>query len=240
MDPQNRLAAGRIGESDMTLAFDDDLDAQHRTTAGDRESGRPGLGVATLQPFDQPRAEKAVRELLLALGEDPDREGLADTPARVARALAEMTSGLRESPARHLSRVFAEGVEDLVVVRDIEFHSLCEHHFLPFVGKAHVAYLPTGGRVVGLSKIARTVDTFARRPQVQERLTAQIADAVEHHLGARAVAVQLESEHFCMKVRGVKKGEARMTTVAWRGDWKKYPSSRAEIAALLRSRGRDE
>lgn len=192
---------------------------------------------ASPRPFDHARAERAVRELLLALGEDPAREGLRDTPARVARAFAELTGGLREDVGHHLARVFAEGTDELVVVRDIELHSLCEHHLLPFMGRAHVAYLPAGGKVVGLSKLARTVETLARRPQVQERLTAQIADALEHHLGAVAVGVQLESEHLCMKVRGVRQRDARMTTVAWRGRWKTEAGARAEVAALLRGRG---
>jgi len=189
------------------------------------------------QRFDQPRAERAVRELLLAIGEDPGREGLRDTPARVARAFAEMTGGLRDDPERHLERVFAEGTDELVVVRDIDFSSLCEHHLLPFMGRAHIAYLPADGRVVGLSKLARTVEVLARRPQVQERLTAQIADAIAGHLGALAVGVQLESEHLCMKVRGVRQGAARMTTVAWRGRWKAEAGERAEVAALLRAGG---
>ena len=185
-------------------------------------------------PVDQERLARAVRELLLAIGEDPEREGLLETPERVARAFAEMCSGLREDPAVHLGRVFQEGVEDVVVVRDIELHSLCEHHLLPFTGRAHIAYLPAGGRVVGLSKLARTVDVFARRPQVQERLTAQIADAISRHLAPRAVAVQVESEHFCMRMRGAKKSGASMITVAWRGEWKHDATARAEIAELLR------
>ncbi len=190
-----------------------------------------------LRPFDHARAERAVRELLLALGEDPAREGLRDTPARVARAFAELTAGLRDDPGRHLARVFAEGTDELVVVRDIGFHSLCEHHLLPFSGRAHVAYLPAEGRVVGLSKLARTVEVLARRPQVQERLTAQVADAIAHHLGAGAVGVQLESTHLCMTVRGVRQPEATMTTVAWRGAWRSDAAARAEVAALLRQRG---
>jgi GTP cyclohydrolase I len=188
----------------------------------------------TPPPVDQERLARAVRELLLAIGEDPDREGLVDTPARVARAFVELCSGLREDPAVHLGRVFQEGVEDVVVVRDVELHSICEHHLLPFSGRAHVAYLPAGGRVVGLSKLARTIDVFARRPQVQERLTAQIADAIAQHLSPRAVAVQVESEHFCMRMRGAKKSGASMVTVAWRGEWKHDASGRAEIAELFK------
>lgn len=177
-----------------------------------------------------------MRELLCAMGEDPGREGLRDTPGRVARAFAEMTAGLREDVAPHLGRVFAEGTDEVVVVRDIDFHSLCEHHLLPFSGRAHVAYLPADGRVVGLSKLARTVEVFARRPQVQERLTAQIADAIAGHLGAAAVGVLVESEHLCMQVRGVRQRDASMVTLAWRGRWKTDASLRAEIAPLLTRR----
>jgi GTP cyclohydrolase I len=187
-------------------------------------------------PVDQERVQRAVRELLLAIGEDPDRAGLVDTPARVGRAFVELVGGLREDPAVHLGRVFDEGAEDVVVVRDIELASLCEHHLLPFTGRAHVAYLPANGRVVGLSKLARTVDVFARRPQVQERLTAQIADAIARHLAPRAVAVRIESEHFCMKMRGAKKSGASMVTVAWRGEWKQDAAARAEISELLLSK----
>ncbi len=186
-------------------------------------------------PVDQERLARAVREMLVAIGENPDREGLLETPARVARAFVEMCSGLREDPAAHLGRVFQEGVEDVVVVRDIELHSLCEHHLLPFSGRAHVAYLPANGRVVGLSKLARTVDVFARRPQVQERLTAQIADAIARHLQPRAVAVQIESEHFCMRMRGAKKSGASMLTVAWRGEWKHDATARTEVSELLKT-----
>ena len=187
--------------------------------------------------FDHARAERAVRELLIAIGEDPTREGLRDTPARVARAFAELTGGLREDVATHLGRVFNEGTDELVVVRGIEVRSMCEHHLLPFMGKAHIAYLPAEGRVVGLSKLARTVEVLARRPQVQERLTAQIADAISEHLSALAVGVMIESEHLCMKVRGARQPDASMTTVAWRGRWKADRPERAEVAALLRGRG---
>ena len=191
--------------------------------------------AAAAPVVDLARAERAVRELLLALGEDPTREGLRDTPARVARAFAELTGGLRDDPARHLARVFDEGSDELVVVRDISFDSLCEHHLLPFSGRAHVAYLPEGGRIVGLSKLARTVEVFARRPQVQERLTAQIADAISEHLQAAAVGVLIESQHLCMKVRGVRQQNASMTTTAWRGRWRVDAARRAEVAPRLRS-----
>lgn len=177
------------------------------------------LAESNGKPVDLARIAKAVREILAAVGEDPDREGLADTPSRVARSYAELLSGLREDPATHLSRQFEhEGrADDFVVVRDISFQSMCEHHLLPFRGKAHVAYLPAGGKVVGLSKIARTVDVFARRPQLQERLTANIADAIADHLGARGVAVVATAEHLCMQLRGARKQEADMVTTAFRG-----------------------
>jgi GTP cyclohydrolase I len=188
----------------------------------------------TPRGFDQSRAERAVRELLIAIGEDPARDGLRDTPARVARAFAELTAGMRDDVTRHLSRVFDEGADELVVVRDLRFHSLCEHHLMPFSGRAHIAYLPAEGRVVGVSKLARTVEVFARRPQIQERLTAQIADALAHHLHAPAVGVSIASEHLCMKVRGIRQDEASMITTAWRGRWKFDSARRTEVAPLLR------
>ncbi len=188
-------------------------------------------------PVDLPRIERAVREILIAVGEDPDRDGLVETPARVARAYREIFAGLRETPDQHLGRVFEHrsSGDDLVMVRDIEFHSLCEHHLLPFHGTAQVAYLPDKGRVVGLSKIARTVDVFARRPQLQERLTADIADAIASHLGARGVAVIVRAEHMCMKMRGVGKHRPDMLTTAFRGLLERNASLRAEALSLLRS-----
>ncbi|MEP6860195.1 MAG: GTP cyclohydrolase I FolE [Deltaproteobacteria bacterium] len=186
---------------------------------------------------DLPRIARAVREILAAIGEDPDREGLADTPGRVARAYRDLTSGIGEDPGDHLGTIFYEGGDDLVVVRGIELYSLCEHHMLPFSGVAHVAYLPSGGRVVGLSKIARAVDTFARRLQVQERLTRQVADAMVTHLEPRGVSVVIESEHMCMKMRGVEKQGATMTTVAHRGVFANDAATRADVMALLRAPG---
>lgn len=200
------------------------------------EAHDPDEPAAARPPFDHARAERAVRELLLAIGEDPAREGLRDTPARVARAFAELTGGLHDDPARHLARVFSEGSDDIVVVRDIDFWSLCEHHLLPFTGRAHVAYRPQHGKVVGLSKLARTVEVLARRPQVQERLTREVADAIEQHLDAAAVGVLIESEHLCMQARGVRQHAASMTTLAWRGRWRNENQQRAEVAALLRGR----
>lgn len=171
------------------------------------------------RPVDLPRIERAVREILAAVGEDPDREGLAETPARVARSYAELLAGLRDDASRHLARTFEHEAagDDLVVVREIDFQSMCEHHLLPFRGRAHVAYLPANGRVVGLSKIARTVDVFARRPQLQERLCANVADAIAEHLGARGVAVVMSAEHLCMQLRGARKQDADMVTTAFRG-----------------------
>lgn len=183
---------------------------------------------------DLPRIAAAVRELLVAIGEDPDREGLADTPARVARAYRDLTAGIGEDPGDHLRTIFHEGGDELVCVRGIEFHSLCEHHLLPFTGTAHVAYLPSGGRVVGLSKVARAVETFARRLQVQERLTRQVADALVEHLEPRGALVVIESAHMCMQMRGVEKSGASMLTVAHRGVFTDDAALRAETLALLR------
>ena len=205
------------------------------STAG-RLAAVPDHGKAP-RVVDLPRIARAVREILIAIGEDPDREGLLDTPARVARAYRDLTTGLDESPAKHLSTVFNEGGDELVLVKGIEFHSLCEHHMLPFAGIAHVAYLPADGRVVGLSKIARTVETFARRLQVQERLTRQIADAMVTHLSPRGVSVQIESEHMCMKMRGVAKQGALMMTVAHRGQFADDAAMRTEVLSLLRAPG---
>jgi GTP cyclohydrolase IA len=187
--------------------------------------------------FDYARAEAAVRELLLACGEDPDREGLRDTPARVARAYREMFAGLYTDPDKVLDKTFDESHEELVLVKDIAIFSFCEHHLLPFHGAAHVGYIPDeNGRVTGLSKIARLVDLYARRPQVQERLTSQIADALVRRLRPRGVIVVIEAEHLCMGVRGIRKPGAITTTSAVRGQLKSSASSRAEALELLRGR----
>jgi GTP cyclohydrolase I len=193
----------------------------------------PVVPMRKAATLDQPRLERAVRELLVALGEDPEREGLRETPRRVAEAYREMCGGLAEDPARHLKRTFAEDTHDLVVVQDLDLNSLCEHHLLPFTGAAHIAYLPNG-HVVGLSKLARTVEAFARRPQVQERLTAQIADAVMQHLAPRGVIVMIEAEHLCMKLRGVKNRKPRTATVAYRGVFADDVARRQEAMGLLR------
>lgn len=190
----------------------------------------------TMSNFDFERAEAAVRELLLAVGEDPDREGLRETPARVARAYEETFAGLREDPTAQLEKTFAENHRELVLVRDIPIYSTCEHHLVPFYGKAHIGYIPGAeGKVTGLSKLARLADLYAKRPQVQERLTAQIADALVEKLGASAVIVVLECEHLCMAMRGIRKPGAITTTSAVRGGFQTNAASRAEVLSLIRS-----
>jgi GTP cyclohydrolase I len=185
--------------------------------------------------LDGPRAEAAIRELLIALGEDPDRDGLRETPARVARAYAEIFAGLYVDPDTVLDKTFDEDHRELVLVRDIPVSSFCEHHLLPFSGVAHVGYIPAcSGHVTGLSKIARLVDLYARRPQVQERLTAQIADALVRKLDPRGVIVVIDAEHLCMAMRGIRKPGSRTTTSAVRGMFETSPSSRAEAMSLIR------
>ena len=185
--------------------------------------------------FDRERAEAAVRELLIAVGEDPDREGLLETPARVARAYAEMFAGLHTEPTDVLNKTFSENHQELVLVRDIPIYSTCEHHLVPFFGVAHIGYIPgESGQVTGLSKLARLVDLFAKRPQVQERLTSQVADALVDKLGAQAVIVVIECEHLCMAMRGIRKPGAMTTTSAVRGGFKRNASSRAEALTLIR------
>lgn len=184
--------------------------------------------------FDQPRAEAAVRELLLAVGEDPDRNGLKDTPARVARAYREMFAGLYTDPDAVLDTTFDEGHEELVLVKQIPMYSTCEHHLVAFHGMAHVGYIPgEDGRVTGLSKLARVVDLYAKRPQVQERLTAQVADAVMRKLKPRGVIVVIEAEHLCMAMRGVRKAGSITTTSAVRGVFKSNDASRSEALGLI-------
>ena len=189
----------------------------------------------TTSKFDQARAEAAVRELLIAVGEDPDREGLVETPARVARAYAEVFAGLHEDPKVHLEKSFSENHRELVLVRDIPIYSTCEHHLVPFYGVAHIGYIPgPDGKVTGLSKLARVADMYAKRPQVQERLTAQIADAIVEKLDASAVIVVIECEHLCMAMRGIRKPGATTTTSAVRGGFQNNASSRAEVMSLIR------
>ncbi len=182
--------------------------------------------------IDKPRIERAVREILLAVGEDPDREGLRGTPNRVARMYAELFSGLHDDPRVHLKKFFSEKYDEIVLVRDISFNSMCEHHMLPFMGKAHVGYLPNG-RVIGLSKLARVVESVARRPQVQERMTESIADLLISELQARGVAVVIEAVHTCMTVRGVRKPGSVCITSAIKGAFRKDPSTRAELMTLI-------
>ena len=181
---------------------------------------------------DRPRAEAAVRELLLALGEDPDREGLRDTPRRVAAAFEETFGGRDVDLPKLLAVGFEEGHDEMVILRDIPFFSTCEHHLMPFHGVAHVGYVPNG-RVVGLSKLARLVDAVARRPQLQERLTAQIADMLESTLQTQGAAVAVEAEHLCMQMRGIKKPGSRMLTSAMRGSFRDQQETRAEFLSLV-------
>ncbi len=186
------------------------------------------------QEFDLPRIERAVREILLAMGEDPERDGLRDTPARVARAYAEQFAGLGMTPADVLTTVFDAGHDEMVLVRDIEVYSTCEHHLVPFFGRAHVGYIPNEkGQITGLSKLARLVDLYARRPQVQERMTTQIADALMDTLEPRGVVVIIEAEHLCMSMRGVRKPGAKTVTSAVRGCFLSSKSTRAEAMSLL-------
>jgi GTP cyclohydrolase I len=184
------------------------------------------------QAVDQQRIQRAVRELLLAVGENPDREGLRETPARVARMYAELFGGLHVDPRQHLKKFFSEICDEVILVRDISFNSMCEHHLLPFMGTAHVAYLPNK-RVVGLSKLARVVDEVARRPQVQERMTEQIAKILEDELHAKGVAVIIEAVHTCMTIRGVRKPGSICVTSAMKGCFRTKPSTRAELMTLI-------
>ncbi|MEU3204993.1 GTP cyclohydrolase I FolE [Streptomyces cyaneofuscatus] len=193
-------------------------------------------GQGSIGEFDEKRAEAAVRELLIAVGEDPDREGLRETPARVARAYKEILAGLRQEPEDVLTTTFDLGHDEMVLVKDIEIMSLCEHHLLPFHGVAHVGYIPADtGKITGLSKLARLVDVFARRPQVQERLTTQVADSLMRILEARGAIVVIEAEHMCMSVRGIRKPGAKTTTSAVRGQLRDA-STRAEAMSLILAR----
>ncbi len=181
---------------------------------------------------DHERIRRAVREILVAVGEDPDREGLLETPDRVARMYAEIFSGLHTDPAIHLQTMFTQKHDEMVLVKDIEFSSCCEHHLLPFTGKAHIAYLPNG-KIVGLSKVARVVDAVARRPQVQERMTEQIADLLMTHLKPRGVGVIVEASHSCMTIRGVRKPGAMTITSSMRGGFLNDPATRGELMSLV-------
>ena len=216
---QDRMAGSLSDENDgdeIELALAGDL-SQVASTGG---------------KIDHPRIERAVREILLAVGEDPDREGLRETPARVARMYAELFAGLHLDPRRHLKKFFTERYDEVVLVRDISFQSMCEHHMLPFLGKAHVAYLP-GPRIVGLSKLARVVEEVARRPQVQERMTEQIANLLVQELQVKGVAVIIEAEHTCMTIRGVRKPGSLCITSAMKGHFRTGSSTRAELMTLI-------
>jgi len=198
-------------------------------TPGDRVDGVDGVDLA--------RIERAVHEILVAIGEDPTRDGLVATPRRVARSLAEQFAGLRQQPADILTTVFDAHHDEMIIVKDIEVYSTCEHHLVPFHGVAHVGYIPNvKGEITGLSKIARLVDLYAKRPQVQERLTAQIADAMEEHLEPRGVIVVVECEHLCMSMRGVRKPGARTVTSAVRGAFRDSDRTRAEALGLIAGR----
>ncbi len=186
------------------------------------------------EPIDLDRIAAAVREILAAIGEDPDRDGLRDTPLRVARMYSEIFSGLREDADDHLQVTFEAGHDEMVMVRDIPMYSACEHHLIPFIGKAHVAYIPgSDGRITGLSKLARLVDAYAKRPQVQERLTGQIADEIERTLKPRGVLVVIEAEHLCMSMRGIRKPGASTVTSAVRGLFRDNVATRAEAMDFI-------
>lgn len=201
----------------------------------DGETDESLASAAMPEPVDQARIARAVREILTAVGEDPDREGLLETPARVARMYAELFSGLHEDPRVHLRKFFTEKYDEVVLVKDISFNSMCEHHMLPFMGHAHIGYMPNG-RVVGLSKLARVVEVVARRPQVQERMTETIADLIEEELDVKGVAVVIEATHSCMTVRGVRKPGSICVTSAMRGIFRSHLSSRAEVMTLIYGR----
>lgn len=192
------------------------------------ESGR---GVVNPH-VDLDRIRRAVREILIAVGEDPDREGLQETPDRVARMYGEVFQGLHQDPRVHLQKLFTQKYDEMVLVRDIRFESFCEHHLLPFIGKAHVAYLPNG-KVVGLSKIPRVIDVLSKRPQMQERLTEEVADLLMKELDAKGVAVVVEASHSCMTVRGVHKPDSSFVTSAMRGGFKEKLATRSEVLSLI-------
>ncbi len=184
--------------------------------------------------MDMQKIERAVHDILEAIGEDPDREGLAETPARVARMYAEIFAGLEEDPRQHLKIFEEQKGDEMVIVRDIPLYSMCEHHLIPFMGKAHIAYIPSDGKVIGLSKLARIVGTFAKRPQLQERLTAQIADFLYTELSPMGVAVVIEAQHLCMTMRGARAAGSETRTSALRGVMRSDARTRAEVLALLK------
>ena len=198
------------------------------------KSAKPLIDGVHAPEIDQERIAAAVREILFAIGEDPDRDGLLETPNRVARMYAEICAGLHQEPSEHLATMFEADHDEMVMVRDIPMYSLCEHHLIPFIGKAHVAYIPNrSGSVIGLSKVARLVDGFAKRPQVQERLTRQVADALEEHLQPRGVLVVMEAEHLCMSMRGVRKAGSSTVTSSVTGIFRANVATRAEAMRFL-------
>ncbi len=197
------------------------------------EENKSEIDSSGKSKIDKSRIEKAIREILEAIGDDPNREGLKRTPSRVASMFAELFAGTHENPARHLQTFFTERYDEIVILRDIPFHSMCEHHIMPFVGKAHIAYLPDG-KIVGVSKLARLVESLSHRLQVQERLTTQVADLLMEYLKPKGVAVIMIAQHTCMTIRGVKKPGSQMITSALRGIFKTNLASRTEILSLLK------
>jgi GTP cyclohydrolase IA len=206
----------------------------HGSLSGELDEAGTVRGTPTV---DLPRIERAVREILSAVGEDPDREGLKETPARVARMYQELFRGLKADPRIHLQKFFTEKYDEMVLVKDIAFNSMCEHHMLPFMGKAHIGYVPNG-RVVGLSKLARVVEDVSHRPQVQERMTEQIAKLLVEELDVKGVAVVIEASHSCMSIRGVRKPESVCVTSSMKGIFRSNLSSRSEVMTLIYGRGR--
>jgi GTP cyclohydrolase I len=201
-------------------------------TTLDLEEDDSTAAPALIEGVDMLRLQKAVREILVAVGEDPDREGLRETPARVARMYAELFSGLRQNPRAHLQKFFTQEYDEVVLVRDIAFNSVCEHHLLPFMGQAHIAYIPNG-KVIGLSKLARVVEVVSKRPQVQERMTEDIANLLVEELDAKGVAVVIEAAHTCMTIRGVRKPGSMCVTSAMKGVFRSNLSSRSEVMTLI-------
>ncbi len=219
----------------MSIAFNEtftDESLSDDCCVHSEESRQSRNALLTESPVDLAAIKSAVRTILRAVGEDPDRDGLLETPRRVAKMYAEMFSGLQQDPGRHLEVTFEESYDEIVLVRDIPFTSMCEHHLLPFRGVAHVAYIPNG-RVTGLSKLARVVEEVSRRPQVQERMTQTVADLIEDRLGSRAVGVIVKAEHSCMSIRGIRKTGSLTVTSTMRGAFRTDPASRAELMSLI-------
>ena len=230
-EPPSQRSCGQPHSSELDLDAGDDRRA-HTTL----QHGIPQL-TSLESPVDRSKIEQGVRLILEGIGEDVEREGLARTPQRVADMYAEIFAGLGQDAAEHLCVTFNEGHQEMVLVRDIPLYSVCEHHLLPFIGVAHVAYIPgKEGKICGLSKLARVVDVFAKRPQVQERLTSQVADTIVKHLRPQGVIVIIEAEHLCMSMRGVRKPGTTTTTSAIRGSFKSNPATRSEAMSLIKGR----